>query len=334
MKGWGIIGASTIAREWMIHAINAQPDSRVVAILSGSKHRGLRLANQFDIPRTYQSLDDFLGDSDIDVVYISSTNERHKAEAIASAQAGKHVLCEKPLALKLSDVRAMIRACEEANVVLGTNHHLRNAVTHRKLRQLIQRGAIGEPLAARVFHAVKLPDHLQGWRIKNPSAGAGVILDITVHDTDTLRFILNDEVHEVTAIKATQGMAVGQIDDTVMGIMHFKSGVLAQFHDAFTIAHAGTGLQIHGTQGSLFAEDVMTQRPVGQIYLRAGDKKQTIQLPPPENLYIRAVRNFNQAVNGDGTPSATANDGLRSLAVALAVHESARTGTRVKVRYG
>ena len=77
---------------------------------------------------------------------------------------------------------------------MGTNHHLRNAATHRTLRRLLAEGAIGTPLAARVFHAVYLPPHLQGWRITQPEAGAGVILDITVHDADTLRFVLDDEV--------------------------------------------------------------------------------------------------------------------------------------------
>ena len=82
----------------------------------------------------------------------------------------------------------MVAAAAAAGVVMGTNHHLRNAATHRTMRELIQAGAIGQPLAARVFHAVHLPPHLQGWRIDRPEAGGGVILDITVHDADTLRF--------------------------------------------------------------------------------------------------------------------------------------------------
>ena len=93
---------------------------------------------------------------------------------------GKHVLCEKPLALSLADAREMVAACARAGVVSGTNHHLRNAATHGKIRELIRAGAIGKPLFARVFHAVYLPPHLQGWRINNPGAGGGVILDITL----------------------------------------------------------------------------------------------------------------------------------------------------------
>ena len=103
------------------------------------------------------------------------------------------MLCEKPLALNLADARAMVAECETRGVVMATNHHLRNAATHRAMREAIAEGRIGTPLFARVFHAVYLPPHLQGWRIENPQAGGGVMLDITVHDADTLRFVLDDE---------------------------------------------------------------------------------------------------------------------------------------------
>ncbi len=106
--------------------------------------------------------------ADIDAVYISTTNELHRDQLFAAAAAGKHVLCEKPLALTLADARAMVAECERRGVVMGTNHHLRNAATHRAMREAIAAGRIGKPLFARVFHAVYLPPHLQGWRIKKP----------------------------------------------------------------------------------------------------------------------------------------------------------------------
>ena len=206
MLHWGIIGASTIAKQWMIHAINHCSDSQVVALLTQSSERGQAFQEQFHIQNIYSNLQEFLAHPDLDVVYIGTTNEYHYPQTLASATAQKHVLCEKPLALSLSDAKQMVEACSEAGVVMGTNHHLRNAVTHRKLRQLIRDNTIGAPLAVRVFHAVSLPPHLQTWRINNPNAGAGVILDITVHDTDTLRFILDDEVESVIASSSIQGL--------------------------------------------------------------------------------------------------------------------------------
>ena len=118
-----------------------------------------------------------------------------------------------------------------------------------------------------------------------------------------------------------------------MGVMKFRRGTLAQFHDSFVIGHAGTGLEVHGTEASLFASEVMTQRPVGSIMLRRNDHIEPIELPPPHNLYERAVHTFNQAVLGHGQPAATAHDGLKSLAVALAVKQSAETHQMVTVQY-
>ncbi len=334
MLGWGLTGASTIAREWMIPAIRAAGGSEVVAVAGSDAGRVRRYAAEQGIGAAYAAVDELLADPAVDVVYISTTNERHHGQALAAARAGKPVLCEKPLALNVPEAREMVAACRAAGVAMGTNHHLRNAVTHRTLRRLIGEGAIGRPLAARVFHAVSLPAHLQGWRIDNPEAGGGVVLDITVHDADTLRFVLGDEVEEVTALTASQGMAVSGLEDAVMGVMRFRGGTLAQFHDAFTVGHAPTGFEVHGTEGSLLAHDVMTQRPIGAISLRRGVTEEVLALGEANNLYERSVRLFNAAARGEGEPAATGEDGVRSLAIALAVRQSAAERRAVAVDYG
>jgi 1,5-anhydro-D-fructose reductase (1,5-anhydro-D-mannitol-forming) len=330
MLRWGLVGASTIGREWMAAAIAAQPDSTVAAVASSSSERARRYADELGIPTAYGSVAELLAEPTIDAVYISTTNEWHEPQVLEAVAAGKHVLCEKPLALSLDSARRMVEASAAAGVVLGTNHHLRNAATHRKIRELIQTGAIGRPLAARVFHAVYLPPHLQSWRIDRPDAGGGVILDITVHDADTLRFALGDEVTEVTAMTANQGMGRAGLEDAVMGVMRFRNGVIAQFHDAFTAPHASTGFEVHGTEGSLYGRDVMTQRPVGTVSMRREGNEEEVPVDH-ENLYERSVRCFNAAIRGEGEPAATGADGVQSLAVAIAVREAAETGQTVPV---
>jgi 1,5-anhydro-D-fructose reductase (1,5-anhydro-D-mannitol-forming) len=330
MLKWGVIGASTIGREWMVPAINAQPDSAVVALASSDPERGRRYGDELGIATVRSSLEELLADAAIDAVYISTTNEWHESQTLVAVAAGKHVLCEKPLALSLESAQRMVAAAAGAGVVMGTNHHLRNAATHRTIRELIRAGAIGQPLAARVFHAVHLPPHLRGWRIDRPDAGGGVILDITVHDADTLRFALGDEVTEVTAMTANQGMGRAGLEDAVMGVMRFRDGVIAQFHDAFTAPHASTGFEVHGTEGSLYGREVMTQRPIGTVTIFRDGGEEAIPVEH-ENLYERSVRCFNAAIRGEGEPAATGADGVRSLAVALAVRESAQKGLTVQV---
>jgi 1,5-anhydro-D-fructose reductase (1,5-anhydro-D-mannitol-forming) len=325
---WGLIGASTIAREWMIEAIR-EADGEVVAVMSGDPDRAKRFAGENEIATATRSLDALLG-SGIDAVYISTTNEHHCAQTLAAAAAGKHVLCEKPLALNLADARRMVEACKAAGVQMGTNHHLRNAATHRALHAAIKAGHIGKPLFARVFHAVYLPPHLQGWRIEKPEAGGGVVLDITVHDADTLRFVLGDEPVAVAAMTSRGGMGQSGLEDGVMGVIRFESGLIAQFHDAFTTRYAATGFEIHGEEGSLIGSDCMTQRPKGEVVLRTKDGERQLSIAH-ENLYLRAVRLFGEAVAGRGAPSAAGEDGIKSLSVALSTREAARTGRETAI---
>jgi len=327
---WGLVGASTIAREWMIDAIRAAGGD-VASVLSRDPARGQAFTAANGIPRAAESLEALL--DSVDAVYVSTTNEQHLAPVLAAAAAGKHVLCEKPLALTLEDAHRMVAACRAAGVVLGTNHHLRNAATHRAMREAIIEGRIGRPLFVRVFHAVFLPPHLQGWRINDPATGAGVIMDITVHDADTLRFVLNDEPVAVTAMTQSAGLGTGAIEDGVMGVLRFRSGALAQFHDAFTVRHAGTGFEVHGEAGSLIGTDCMTQQPIGQVLLRDAHGEALLPLQP-ENLYARALRNFHAAIAGTGRPSADGADGVRSLAVALATLRAAATGHETPIEPG
>lgn len=332
MIRWGLIGASTIAREWVIGAIRAA-GGEVVSVMSSSAERGEAYAAENGIAKAVTSVDDLVGDPDVDAVYISTTNELHHDQALAAIRAGKHVLCEKPLAMNLNDGCEMVLKACEAGVVLGTNHHLRNAATHRAMREAIAAGRIGRPIAARVFHAVYLPPHLQGWRLDKPEAGGGVILDITVHDADTLRFVLNDDPIEAVAISHSAGMGKEGLEDGVMGVLRFRSGVIAQFHDAFTTKFAETGLEVHGTAGSLIGRNVMTQRPVGTVVLRNEEGESELPLDH-RNLYETAIAAFHSAIGGNGRPSASGEDGVWSLATGLAVVKAAATGGAVEIETG
>lgn len=326
---WGLVGASTIARQFMINAIRAQSDGEIAAVMSSSPERATAYARENGIPAAVSTLDALLK-SDIDAVYISTTNELHLEQALAAARAGKHVLCEKPLALTSADARTMVAAARAAGVILGTNHHLRNAGAHRAMREAIAAGGIGKPIAARVFHSVYLPENLQGWRITKPEAGGGVVLDITVHDADTLRFVLDDDPLEVSALTQSAGMAGRGLEDGAMCIWRFKSGVIAQSHEGFTTKFADTGFEVHGSDGSLIASNVMTQKPVGSVMLRTAKGEEQLSFDR-EDLYSRSLRQFHAAIRGEGQPSATGEDGIWSLTAAEAALQSANSGKVVKI---
>src|SRR6201998_1334610 len=210
---WGIVGASNIAKSWMINAINAQPDAKVDAVYSSSPERAKHFAAETGIPKFYSSLDAFLGDQEIDAVYIGTRNDQHEAQTTAAAAHGKHVLCDKPLALSVDGARKMIKACADDKVIFATNHHLRSSTIQRKLRALVKDGAIGKPIAARSFFAVLLPEENRGWRTESAEAGAGVILDISGHFVGMICFILVDALQQIIAFTANQGVSAPSIED-------------------------------------------------------------------------------------------------------------------------
>ena len=325
---WGLIGASTIGREWVIDAIH-QTGGEIASVFSTDAQRGAAYATEFGIPGSTTELGNLLN-SPIDAVYIATTNDLHHGQCIAAAKAGKHVLCEKPLATNLADASNMVKACKAANVVLATNHHLRGAATHRAMREAIKSGAIGRPLAIKVVHAGYLPVHLQGWRLTNPTAGAGAILDLTVHDADLMRFIIDDDAASVSATVQNSGMAITGVEDAAMGVITFRSGILGQFHDGFTTKYVQTSVEVHGDSGSLVATNCMTQAPIGDVLLRTAGGETRLELRH-ENLYVRTINAFKSAIAGDGKPLSTGEDGVASLAIALAALESARTHSVVNI---
>jgi len=327
---WGLVGASTIASEHVIAAIRAQ-GHEVASVLSGDAGRGADYAARHGIPASVTDLDALLASADIGAVYISTTNEKHHPQALTAIAAGKHVLCEKPLAMTVADAAEMARAAAARGVVFATNHHLRNAGAHLAIRALIAEGRIGRVLSVRVFHAVHLPPHLQGWRINDAGAGGGVIPDITVHDADTVRFYLDEDPVEVVAIAGVSGMGAG-VEDSVMSVWSMPSGAMVQTHESFTHPFAGSGVEVHGAEGSIFGRGIMTQKPVGELELVDATGRRAVPFDT-HDLYARSLGRFAEAVAGRGRPSADGVDGVKSLAVAMAVREAARTGRAVRVDY-
>jgi 1,5-anhydro-D-fructose reductase (1,5-anhydro-D-mannitol-forming) len=304
----------------------------VVGVVSGSPEWGKEFAQRNEIEWSSTRLDELLAREDVDAVYVSSTNELHHKQVLASAAAGKHVLCEKPLALTVQDGWDMVAACKRANVVLATNHHLPAAGTHRAIRRVVHAGELGRVLAIRIFHAVELPERLRGWRLTVPQKGGGVILDITCHDAAAVQAILGVGPIEASALAVRQGPWQAESGDAAMSVVRYEGDVLVQTHDAFTVPYAGTGLEVHGSEGSLLAVDVMTQEPVGRIVYRSASGERVVEPEDRRDLYEVTLEAFASAVAGDGRPIVTGEEGVAALAVAVAVLEASVSGRTVQIR--
>jgi 1,5-anhydro-D-fructose reductase (1,5-anhydro-D-mannitol-forming) len=329
--GWGLIGASNIARQRVAGAIQRSDAGRLVAIASHRLDLAQDFAAQFSIPSAYDSIGHLLANPDVAAVYISSTNQLHFPQVLAAAAAGKHVLCEKPLATRLEDAVAMVRACRAAGVIMGTNHHLRNAVTIRAMRRLVQDGSIGRLISATLSQPVFVPAN--EWRRNDPSAGAGVSFDVLVHGADAMRFILGKEPVEVAAIGRSSVAMAGGVNDSIMATFGFERGAIAQLYADFNTPQARTRVEIQGTEGSLVGTDVLgkTADFRGRVTLRREGVESEVAVESEESRYGVGVNRFNAAIRGAGEVSCSGVDGVRSVAMVLAAEEAARTGRTVQV---
>lgn len=319
---WALIGASNVAREWMIDAIRSQPNFSIKSVLSSDPARSKLFAHNHQIPHSTTSLSDILKDPEIKAVYISTHNAKHYAYAIAAARAGKHILCEKPLALTLPEASSIIDEAKKSGIVFGTNHHLRCSAVHQALRQKIHDGSVGRLNTVRVFHANS------GWRV-NASDG-GLILDSTIHDIDTLRFLLGEDPTHVFAMSQSGRRSMHGLEDGIMAVMRFPRDVLVQIHGSYAVPNAPGGVEIFGETGALIARDCMSQKPIGSLHLRHTAGEQNIPITH-HNLYYYALERFRQALLSQGTPAATGEDGRAALHIALALKTSIQTGRQVEV---
>ena len=326
---WGLIGASRVAAEWVIPAIRATTGNEVVAVQGADNVRVAEYAHTHGISHSFTSVEALLA-TNVDAVYISNTNEKHAPCAMAALTAGKHVLGEKPIAMSIAEAEPMVALAKEKRLVLAVNHHLRGMSTHIKLRELVRNGTLGDLVAVRAMFGVLLPEANRGWRTDSVAAGAGVFFDLTVHDADLLRFILGQEFVRVGAFTSNNKICAKGIEDGTAIIAQTASGLTAQITESFAVEHAKTSLELHGTKGSVFADDVLLQRPGGKLELSVSGTRHELPVQH-ENAYPRVIGAFAAAVNGTGRPLVTGEDGLASLRFAIAARTAAESGRIVAI---
>lgn len=328
---WALFGASDIAATRMIPAIRALGHS-VQVVQSSSSQWADSFAATHGIPTATSDVATAL-DAAVDAVYISSYNDLHHAHSMAALSVGKHVLCEKPMALSIAEAEQMVAAADRAGVVLAVNHHLPQSPIHRSVVDAVRAGRIGDLLSARIVHAVLLPERLRNWRIED-GRGGGVALDITCHDASVLNPLLG-RARRVTALGVRQAeWNTGSADDAIMTVIEYdRDGrrCLAQTHDAFTVGFETTSLTVHGTTGTLIARDSMTQQSRGSLEIVSATGSEMLPVRLGRDLYEIVLDAFGGAVEGCGDPATSGREGIETLRVALAALEAVGSGRTVEL---
>jgi 1,5-anhydro-D-fructose reductase (1,5-anhydro-D-mannitol-forming) len=336
--GWGIVGASAAAAQQMIPALRRLPpleqggrsvtDSIALGVFSHNEHRGRDFADAHAIPHAYLNLTDLLAHPDIRCIYVGNHPRHHAQTVMAALAAGKHVLCEPPLALDVDEAQRASHTALSQGLVLGVNFRRRADPALLALRELLADGAIGDVVGVAVTNTGLLPPSRQTWRLALPAGG--VLLDRTLHSLDMLRFLLRDDVAEIFAAGSPPLLGTAVEEDVRTVVTLRRTGIVAATHDSFIVPHAPTSVEVHGSRGTLIVRHCWVDEPPSELWLLRHSAGQAIPLPAAD-VARDVVRRFVDAVRRQTAPLAGGADGVHSLAAVLTAAESLRRGQRLPV---
>jgi len=335
---WGVIGSGGIARrrtipEGIVPAANAE----LVAVFDVNLTANAEVAKQFGA-QAAASIDELLL-QDLDAVYIATPPNAHREQILACARAGKHVLCEKPLALTVADAEAMMAACAQAKVRLGTAFMMRFHTQHQAALKLVREGALGQPVFGRAQLSCWYPPMPGAWRQDPALSGGGSLIDMGGHCMDLLEMFFGP----VKSVSCFTNRTVHRYasEDSAVASLRFANGALGVVDAFFCMPDEASQnrLELYGSLGSILAQGTIGQGAQGEMtaFLKEGaggyDAQQTraadggVRInPAPVNPYRAEIEEFSQAILENREPSNNAAIGLQSQRVLAACYESARTG--------
>jgi predicted dehydrogenase len=313
---WGILGCARISRRGLIPGIQQSQSGSLLAIASrdGSTARGW--ADEFGIKKAYGSYETLLADPEIDAVYIPLPNELHRPWVEKAADSGKHILCEKPLALNAVEAEAMVEYCHSRKVLLMEAFMWPHQPRSREVRDRVESGEIGDLRLIRSSFSFSIePDD---WRL-DPKRGGGALWDIGTYGVSTARYFSREEPER---IRATAFFGPSGVDMSLTAELRFPSGVIGlidcSFEQPFRCAY-----ELVGTGGSFIVPDAYLppEEPTATLY-GMDDQPQTLTFAGT-NQYAMMVDAFARSV-ASGRLVPPADDGLNQMRALDAILASAK----------
>jgi predicted dehydrogenase len=325
MVRFGIVGFGLHAVKRLIPGFSLSKNCSVTALSRRDINQARRSAAQFKIPLAFDSVEELCRSSQVDAVLVTTPNSCHLTDVLAAVDAGKPVLCEKPLAMNADECRQMVEAARRKNVLLGVAHVFRFEESTRAIRRLVGDGKIGRPVFARSeFSFFADPSHPRKWLYDASVAGAGPIFDIGVHCIDSLRFILQDEVVRVTA-SAGRDQRSGDVESAAALILEFYRGTLASVLVSYR-AEYRTPIEFVGETGVLRADNAFTVEHPIEVQLWRNGAVIESQTVSNDLSYALQVDAFADAVEGKAKFPIPGEEGWQNQETLDAALRSIRSG--------
>ena len=324
---WGLLSTARINRA-LIPPLQVSKRNHLLAVGSRSQETATAYAKEKKIPRAHGSYEALLADPDIDVIYNPLPNHLHAEWTIRAVEAGKHVLCERPLALSVEEVDAIQAAAHKHGRVVAEAFMYRHHAQTLKVQEMVKSGSLGTVKLVRGSFSFILSRE-EDIRLLDPSMGGGSIWDVGCYPISYARTVVGENPLEVFGWQVTGKTG---IDDTFVGQMRFSGDILAQFDSSFVIPfHAF--MEIVGSEGTLSIPHPFKPLENESIYLTSGEKTETIKIKGQE-LYLGEVEDMADAVLLGKAPRISLDDSQANVAVICAFLESARTGKPVGLKPG
>ncbi|HEX8447446.1 MAG TPA: Gfo/Idh/MocA family oxidoreductase [Sphingomonas sp.] len=332
--GYAIVGLGGYATRQIMPQFRDCDHSRLVALVSGTPGKLTRYAAEYDIPASnlysYATFDRIRDNPSIDIVYIVLPNSMHAEYSIRAAQAGKHVLCEKPMAVSVAECEAMIAASRKANRKLMIGYRSRFEPYNQLAIQLARGGHVGPTRIITAEHGFNAQPGQ--WRLDRAMSGGGSLMDIGIYSLNAVRYLSGEEPVSVTAVESTdrRDPRFRTVEDRIDFMLRFPSGIVANCVSSYSSNH--NAYRVNGTDGFIAMEPATPYEGQRMMIRKDGVTAPRVLPKPPKTQFVGQLDHLAICVMTDQQPIVAGEEGLADLHVMEAIYRSAREGRAVTLR--
>jgi predicted dehydrogenase len=329
--GYAVVGLGRIAEHAVLPAFRHAQKSRLIALVSSDAEKAQRLARKFHASQcsTYDRFKECLRNPEIEAVYISTNNSTHAEFTVRAAVAGKHVICEKPLASTAEECRHMIEACRRNRVKLMTAYRKYFEPSAVALKKLIASGKLGQLKLIHSAFTFNLPAE-QVWHLSRELAGGGSLWDVGIYCINTIRWLTDLEPVEATGYRWTaEPERFKEIDESIAFQLKFPGGLYVQASSSFTAAKASF-LQIHAQKGWAALDPAYAYNEQRRLFGQIGGKWFGKVYKPVEEFHLE-LDHLAECIRANREPAPDGLAGLRDVAIMEAVYEAAKSARPVAI---
>jgi len=327
-----VVGLGRISMDHFMPGTKLGQLGEITALVSGHPDKAKRVAAQYGVAESsiysYENFDRIRDNPNIDAVYIALPNSMHAEYTIRAAQAGKHVLCEKPMANSVADCEAMIAACKKANKLLMIAYRCQLEATTLHAKRIVQSGELGKVQAIESANGFDIQPG--EWRLNRQLAGGGPLMDVGIYSLNACRFLTGEEPNALSAYSSVidHDGRFNEVEENISWTMRFPSGIVATCTTSYG-SNMGGYIKLHGSKGQLTLEGFgysgihLTAHLNGAMHGDPGQNIDDLEQGQNPAQFVVESDYFSECIRNNRQPGPSGEEGLRDIALMQNIYESA-----------